>query len=152
MIRFVNDLEGIAKGRGTGVPKIIRAMRDNGSPAPVFEIDEDYSYFAVHPAARAAASDLGGDLHGDLHGPGTTGVSEQVTKLLNYTEGEMTRHALQAALALANRDHFRKTYLLPALEAGPIEMTLPDKPNSRSQRYRLTAVGKKMRRASGKKS
>lgn len=64
----------------------------------------------------------------------------------------MTRHALQADLALANRDHFRKAYLLPALEAGLIEMTQPDKPNSRSQRYRLTAAGKKVRQTRGNKA
>lgn len=54
----------------------------------------------------------------------------------------MTRQAIQDALGLANREHFRKTYLTAALEQGVIEMTLPNKPNSRSQRYRLTDPGK----------
>jgi len=40
-----------------------------------------------------------------------------------------------------DREYFRKTYLAPALDLGVIEMTLSDKPNSRSQRYRLTATG-----------
>jgi hypothetical protein len=56
--------------------------------------------------------------------------------------GEMTRQAIQDALELANREHFRKTYLAPALEQGVIEMTVPNKPTSRSQRYRLTDLGK----------
>ncbi len=55
----------------------------------------------------------------------------------------MSRQAIQDALGLANREHFRKAYLAPALEQGVIEMTLPDKPNSRSQRYRLTALGQR---------
>lgn len=54
----------------------------------------------------------------------------------------MTRQAIQDALGLADREHFRKTYLAPALKLGVIEMTQPDKPNSRSQRYRLTAIGR----------
>jgi len=37
---------------------------------------------------------------------------------------------------LNHRQSFRKTYLLPALEAGLIEMTIPDKPNSSKQKYR----------------
>ena len=55
--------------------------------------------------------------------------------------GEMGRNELQAALKLVNRSHFTTAYLKPALEAGLIEMTLPDKPTSRNQRYRRTAAG-----------
>jgi ATP-dependent DNA helicase RecG len=55
----------------------------------------------------------------------------------------MNRQAIQGALRLADREHFRKSYLAPAIEQGVIEMTLPDKPNSRSQRYRLTALGQR---------
>lgn len=47
-----------------------------------------------------------------------------------------------AALGLRDRKSFRERYLRPALKAGPITMTLPDKPNSRWQRYRLTATGR----------
>jgi len=54
----------------------------------------------------------------------------------------MHRQALQDALGLGNREYFRKAYLLPALEQGLIEMTQPDKPNSRNQRYRLTDKGR----------
>ena len=57
--------------------------------------------------------------------------------------GEMTRQDIQDALDLFDRENFRKSYLLPALEQCVIEMTFPDKPNSRSQRYRLTALGQR---------
>ena len=53
----------------------------------------------------------------------------------------MGRNELQAALKLVNRSHFTTAYLKPALAAGLIEMTLPDKPTSRNQRYRRTAAG-----------
>jgi ATP-dependent DNA helicase RecG len=62
--------------------------------------------------------------------------------LLLRLQGEMTRQAIQDALGLTNREHFRKTYLAPALEQGVIEMTLPDKPRSSNQRYRQTALGR----------
>ncbi len=54
----------------------------------------------------------------------------------------MTRKQMQEALDLKGADHFRNAYLLPAIEAGLIEMTLPDKPQSRLQKYRLTASGR----------
>jgi hypothetical protein len=57
-------------------------------------------------------------------------------------EGEMSREEIQQALGLKDRKSFRTSYLLPAMDAGLIEMTMPDKPSSRSQKYRLTADGK----------
>ena len=54
----------------------------------------------------------------------------------------MTRGELQNALGLQDRKSFRERYLKPALAEGLIEMTLPDKPNSRLQQYRLTDRGK----------
>lgn len=60
---------------------------------------------------------------------------------------DLTRQAMQAALGLKNDEHFRKMYLLPALEHGLIEMTIPDKPTSRLQKYRITDAGRKLRQA-----
>ena len=56
--------------------------------------------------------------------------------------GEMSRRQIQEALDLKHEDHFRNAYLTPALEAGLVEMTLPDKPRSSKQRYRLTDTGR----------
>ena len=53
----------------------------------------------------------------------------------------MSRQNLQVTLGLKSEAHFRNAYLKPALQAGLLEMTLPDKPNSRLQRYRLTPLG-----------
>ena len=56
----------------------------------------------------------------------------------------MSREQLQEAVGLKHRGHFRRAFLLPALRAGLIEMTVPDKPRSRNQRYRLTPAGRKL--------
>ncbi len=74
-------------------------------------------------------------------------VTPEVTpevRLLTVLTGEMTRQQLQVALTLRDDEHFRKAYLLPALEAALIEMTIPDKPKSSKQKYRLTEKGKKI--------
>ena len=42
----------LAEGRGTGLPKIIRTMRENGSPRPSFDFDAGRSYFRVTLPAR----------------------------------------------------------------------------------------------------
>jgi ATP-dependent DNA helicase RecG len=50
---------------------------------------------------------------------------------------------------LANREHFRKNYLQPASEINLIELTIPEKPNSSKQKYRLTEKGILMKNSSG---
>ncbi|MEF2920128.1 MAG: Fic family protein [Acutalibacteraceae bacterium] len=46
-----------------------------------------------------------------------------------------TSKELMELLNLKSRSSFRENYLLPAIKGGFIEMTLPEKPNSRNQRY-----------------
>lgn len=65
-------------------------------------------------------------------------VTPQVKELLVALKGEMSRDNLQTALGLQDRKSFSEHYLKPALKAGLIEMTIPEKPNSRLQKYRLT--------------
>jgi hypothetical protein len=54
---------------------------------------------------------------------------------------EMSRLDIQTELKLSHRENFRLNYLQPALNSEVIEMTIPGKPNSRLQKYRLTAKG-----------
>jgi predicted transcriptional regulator len=46
-----------------------------------------------------------------------------------------------AFMDLTDRTKFRRKYIHPLLEAGIIEQTMPEKPNSQNQKYRLTAKG-----------
>ena len=69
-------------------------------------------------------------------------VPPEVERLLHALAGEtLRRRELQARLGLQDEKHFRQHYLQPALAAGLLEMTVPDKPRSRMQRYRLTDKG-----------
>lgn len=70
----------------------------------------------------------------------TVDSTVQVNALINVLEQEgkpLNRKQLQAKLALKDRKHFRERYLKPALDEALIEMTIPDKPNSKLQQYRL---------------
>jgi ATP-dependent DNA helicase RecG len=71
----------------------------------------------------------------------TPQVTPQVKKLLRVMNGLHSRNEIQSQLELSDREHFRKMYLQPALEAGVIEMTQPDSPKSPTQRYRLSKKG-----------
>lgn len=81
----------------------------------------------------------------------TDQVAGDVLRLLSVMQGEMTRLEMQTRLSLKHLPHFRDAYLRPALENEFIEMTIPDKPRSSRQRYRLTTAGKAcLARPSGK--
>jgi len=69
-------------------------------------------------------------------------VAHQVGVLLPVLLGEMSRSELMQVLELKDRVNFKRLYLDPALAEGLIEMTIPDKPNSRLQKYRLTQKGR----------
>ena len=71
----------------------------------------------------------------------TPQVTPQVAELLGALRGEMSRDALQGALGLSDRKSFAARYLRKALDDDLIEMTIPGKPNSRLQKYRLADKG-----------
>lgn len=63
-------------------------------------------------------------------------ISNQITALLSVIESyPMSTQEIMDKLGLKSRDGFRNNYIKPALEAGLIGMTQPDKPTSKNQRY-----------------
>ena len=73
---------------------------------------------------------------------GTSDVQSYAVPLIDRLKSAMGNDILSAAeimerLGLSNRASFRRDYLNPALSQGVIEMTMPDKPRSRNQKYRL---------------
>ena len=64
-------------------------------------------------------------------------LSESVQKLLEVMEYDVpyTSNALMEKLGLKAKEGFRRNYLQPAIEMNLVRMTIPDKPNSRNQRY-----------------
>ncbi|MBN1550096.1 AAA family ATPase, partial [bacterium] len=82
-----------------------------------------------------------------------TQSDDPVQRLLARLQGgELSSSQLREALGLKHRPTFRRNYLHPALEAGYIEYTIPDKPNSRVQKYRLTSAGEReLKEQAGKK-
>ncbi len=76
----------------------------------------------------------------------TDQVSDQVARLLAaLRNGPKTAAELMAELGLSHRPTFRKNYIRPAISAGLLEMTRPESPTARDQKYRLTARGRALR-------
>ena len=62
-------------------------------------------------------------------------------RLLHAMSGEMTRKEILAALGLKSRGNLKRRYLDPCLAEGWIEVTMPERPSSPHQRFRITPVG-----------
>lgn len=64
-------------------------------------------------------------------------VTEYVKKLLDVMEYDVpyTASTIMEKLGLKSKETFRRNYMHPALECQLVQMTIPEKPNSRNQRY-----------------
>jgi ATP-dependent DNA helicase RecG len=145
---FLKELR-LTEGRGTGVPSIFKAMRDNGSPDPRFETDVERSYFItvlpVHPLAGGAE----GAARTEPALPGSAADAHEVLRaeprrweLLELSLAPQSRNSLQSHLGMDDRLAFRRVYLKPLLEAGLLALTLPGSPRAPTQRYVTTAAGR----------
>lgn len=70
-------------------------------------------------------------------GTADSSVSEYVRRMLSVMEYDVpyTASAIMEKLGLKSKETFRKNYMTPAIEQGLVEMTIPEKPQSRNQRY-----------------
>ena len=73
----------------------------------------------------------------------TDEVTGEVFRLLNIlVKSSSTRTEIQSVLELKSQANFRERYLEPALKMALIEKTMPNKPTSRLQQYRITEKGR----------
>jgi ATP-dependent DNA helicase RecG len=149
---------------GTGIKRIRDDVREQGCPEPEFEVNGFFTaIFRPNPEVRAQAETQAAlqvePQVSPKYPPSTPEVAPEVTpqvapevlRLLEAMKGDMSRQALQRALGLKAEKNFRLVYLRPALGAGLIEMTIPDKPRSSKQRYRTTEAGLAVLRRRGVK-
>lgn len=155
---FLKELD-LTEGRATGIPKIIRAMRENGNPEPQFETEEERTTFLVRlpvhslaqgradqatDQAQALRDSVLGELAAALGAPTdqvTDQVADQVGRMLKLASVAPAKsEELIEAAGLAHRPHFRTQYLVPIMQAGWLVRTHPQ-PSHPKQRYKLTDKG-----------
>ena len=128
---------------GRGVERIFAACEAAGSPKPVLRYDpyDMWLEFPFDPAYLKALR-VGQGQSERVTPEVTEQVTEQVARLLVALGGQtLSLQELMHALGLSHRPNFLALHLRPALAAKLIQKTVPDKPNSRLQKYRLTQAG-----------
>lgn len=130
---------------GRGTLKIFEACKEAGLPEPeITAMDGDILVTLFkEPSTQTRVNPQ--DTPQDI-----PQVTPQVKRLMTTLEGEKNRKEIQEILDLLDRENFRINYLQPALEKGLVEMTIPAKPNSKLQKYRLTTLGKQLKADIGK--
>lgn len=141
---------------GTGTLEIIRLAEEAHLNDPDFNIDEGFKVVLWRPSAttrqvpgkhRPSTDQVTDNQYAETNlastgqVPGKYRASREVDRVVLVLENEMKRSEMQDALELKHRDSFMENYLQPAMDEGYVEMTIPDKPTSSRQRYRLTAKG-----------
>ena len=125
---------------GTGTGEILRLTVEAGLKEPKFDFEEGFKVIIWRPTATT------GQATGQVTGEVTGEVTEAIRRVVLVLYGEMKRIEIQEALQLRHQESFRDLYLIPAMDKGFVEMTIPDKPNSSKQRYRLTQKGLELKK------
>ena len=126
---------------GTGIERIRAALEREGCPK--VNIRFNTMFTLEFPRPTYVRSKNGALKPLEVTPPQVTPqVTPQVRRLIEALQDEMARAEIMKKLGLKDRAHFRREYLVRAMESGFIEMTIPEKPNSRLQKYRLTRKGK----------
>ncbi len=140
-------LSRYAEKAGSGILDMFALCAADGLPAPTFRQDGGQFVQTLWRPLSAQSAVLNEPQQ--VTQQVTQQVPQQVeaaplvARLLRVMPGdrECAREELMSALGLADRNNFVVQYLRPAIDAGLVEATVPDKPTSRLQKYRLTPRG-----------
>mgnify|MGYP001193021186 CR=1 FL=1 len=123
-------------GRGTN--RVIEECKRYGIAPPAFD---DWGGSLVVTFRASIIPGTGAESRDQV---GTkSGLSRDQVEALRLCREAQPLLAMMEALGRQNRTKFRDGLVKPLIEAGLLELTIPDKPQSRLQKYRLTEEGMK---------
>jgi ATP-dependent DNA helicase RecG len=133
------DLE-IIERYGSGIQRMLDACRAAQIPEPTFE--ESTGGFLI--TFRKAVGQVPRQVTTPVTAPVGAPVTAPVRRLLSLlsSRGAASNAEILQAFGLKSRRRMREAYITPALHAALIERTIPGKPQSRLQRYRLAEKGR----------
>jgi len=132
LIAEVFYLTGDIERYGTGFVRIREVLQDY--PEIEISMEEFADFFMVVLQIRGPST--------QATPQATPQAMSEILRILRVLEKPLGRQEIQDRLGLQDRKYLRKKYLLPALEAGFIELSIPDKPNSPNQKYLLSEKGR----------
>jgi ATP-dependent DNA helicase RecG len=121
--------------RGSGLKKIYNETASLYGYTEEFAPKFASTRTAVHVILKNMNYNLEGDLGGNHQDTSQVTRQDRMAKLLDFCVAPKTREEMQQFMGMSDRGYFREKILKPLLESGKLKMTIPDKPNSRNQKY-----------------
>ncbi|WP_315107806.1 hypothetical protein [Clostridium intestinale] len=130
---------GLANGNAVGLARMIKAMKDNNSPEPIFETDDSRAYFIVKLYENTCYFD---DEYQDLYidekqqkNVLISVIEDQILELL--ADGPLSKKEISEYLGYENVPGNIKRSLCKLLEKKLITYTIPENVRSKGQKYRI---------------
>ena len=139
IVEHLNEYD-LVKEFGEGVGRIYRDMAEAGLPEPRYRQSDFMLYAELRNGsweADGAAWDNGvqDGVQDGIQAGVQVGNQELFDKLLAFCSTPKSRNEMMLHVGLKARRNFNDRVLIPLLEKGLIEMTIPDKPTSKNQKY-----------------
>ena len=114
-----------------GIQRVKTMLRDNGNPEPVFNVSKITAFeVMVQPSLS-----LNLVTDGEKVTKSATKSTETMNEVLAFCKRPKSLTEIMAHLGLKHRNNAKSRYIDPLIENGFLEMTIPEKPNSRNQKY-----------------
>ena len=114
-----------------GIQRVKNMLRENGNPEPNFNVSKVTAFeVMVHPSMS-----LNLVTDGEKVTKSATKSTETMNEVLAFCTQERTLTEIMRHLELKHSSNAKSRYVDPLIEGGFLEMTIPDKPNSRNQKY-----------------
>lgn len=135
---------GMIEQYGSGIKRVVDACLEAGLPAPEFENFSGGFQIVFTPSQGSQPAFGKSPLTPQVtpHEGTKSAPSRHQVKVLRICLKESPLVDLMRVVGRSDRTKFRNQVLNPLLESGLIEMTIPEKPTSRLQKYRLTEKGR----------
>ena len=127
---------------GTGINRMREAAREHGSAEPEFA-STGFFTATFRPLADTSDFEIPGKRPiGEVQGT-KSGPSRDQVQVLEFCRQPHSLPEIMSLFQRANRTKFRDQVIRPLLNTGWLALTVPEKPRSSRQRYRLTEEGEK---------
>ena len=132
-----------AEELGSGVRNLFKYARAFGGQDPILCEESIFRVTVMLPTLPISATASQTGVKPQPESGAESGAESQARRVLAaLSAGALGKAELASRLALPSVSGALNRSIRSLLDAGLIEYTLPDKPNSRLQKYRLTAAGR----------